>query len=235
MKKVLKLCIFLISTICFGQTYERGGFSNIGTGNSSIVNYTNLSDGIIGNRYFTDTWSIGHLEINDTIKSRQSKIQYDLVNGDLLIGTNKNKTGFVILDKSVTGFLMETKDGLKQFVRKKKADFIDSSIEKHFFLNPYPISNKQYILIDYKKVLSEPYNTRSSYTNTSLNRKYKKFKRYYILNSNNKYVLVKLKEKSILKALSDKKIELNKYVKKNKIKLKKEKGLVKLLTYYHSL
>lgn len=236
MKKILIFIIPFISFICHSQTYERGGFSNVGTGNSSIVNYTNLSDGIIGNRYFSDSWSIGFLEINDTIKSPQAKIQYDLVNGDLLIGTEKNKNGFVILDNSVTGFLMEIESGKKYFTKIKKSDFVDNnSIEKKFFLNPYPNTDKVYLLIDYKKILSNPTAARNGYTNTSLNSRYKKYTRHYILNANNKFVQVRLKEKDILKVFSDKKKELKKYIKSNNLNLKKENDAVKLVVYYHTL
>lgn len=237
MKKIILVLVILISNLTLGQngTFERGGFSNIGSGNSSVVNYTNLSDGIVGNKYFTNSWSIGYLEINDSIKSPQAKIQYDLVNGELLIGTQNNKNGFVILDKTVTGFSMDSDDGKKYFVRKKKSDFVDSSIEKEFFLNPFPINNKQYILVGLKKVLTEPSAARNGYTSTSLNKKYKKYTSYYVLNSDKKYMKVKLKEKDILKVLSDKKKELKKYTKTNNLNLKKENDVVKLMTYYHSL
>jgi hypothetical protein len=84
-------------------------------------------------------------------------------------------------------------------------------------------------------VLSSPSAARNGYTNTSLNSRYKKYTRHYILNSNNKFVQVKLKEKDILKTLSDKKKELKKYIKTNNLNLKKEKDVVKLMTYYHTL
>lgn len=64
------------------------------------------------------------------------------------------------------------------------------------------------------------------------NKRFKKKKLYYLI-QDNKTKIFKLKKKSILKILSHKK-ELEAFIKKNKLKLNSEEGLIKLLEYYES-
>lgn len=212
-------------------TLNRGGFSNIGTGVSSIVNYSNLSSGTKGNKYYTNSWSKGTLIINDSIYSAQSEIQYDLVKGEVLINSdNVNNTGFIINDKSLTGFQILKKGKLDYFHRINKNNFI-YPIKRDFLFNPFPLNKEKYILIDLRKKLIEPKITKSHYSSTKNYSEYKEIKNYYILNKENKYVKIKLKKKSIIKNLGN---EAKEIINKHKINVKRIKGLHKLLKLYHS-
>lgn len=212
-------------------TLNRGGFSNIGTGVSSVVNYSNLSGDVKGNKYYTDSWAKGTLIINDSIYSAQSKIQYDLVKGEVLINSdNVNNTGFIINDKSLTGFQILKKDKLGYFIRANKENFIHP-IKKDFLFDPFPSNKEKFILIDLSKKLIEPKIAKNHYSSIKNYSEYKERKNYYILNRENRYIKVKLKKKQVIKALGN---EAKEIINEHKIDVKKINELHKLLKIYHS-
>lgn len=234
-QKVLIITCLIFSLSIHTQTYERGGFSNIGTGNSSVVNYTNIF-GIKGHRYYTDSWTNGTLIIKDSIYSGQAKLQYDLVVGDIIIMNEKNKgEGFRIIDSTLTAFqIYNVKNNTSDsFIRVKQNAFLENP-DRNYFYDPFQNKPEKLILIDYRKKLFEPSTIISSYTSTSQDQEYRKSTRYYILNKDQKYVRVSLTKKSILKALNADK-GLKKYIKTNKIDVKNLDQLYNLLIHHHSL
>lgn len=234
MKNILILLTFCFLTSSYGQngTYERGGFSNVGTGSHSVIGYSEL-EGIKGHKYFTGYWTHGFLTINDSIKSPKPKLQYDLSTGDIILGGTDDKSGFAITDKSLTGFTIYKDNVAYNFVRKEASDF-ENDVDRNYFHTPFPLSKKHYLLVDFRKKLKEPKLSRNSYTTTNRDKEYKKSKRYYILKKNGKYCKIHtLKKNVILKKLKHHK-HLKEYIKANNLNLKKEKDVHKLLEYYHS-
>jgi len=233
----LLLIILLIPLITFSQVrnFERGGFSNISTGATyNNISYTNL-EGIEGHQYLFDSWAEGTLIINDTVRSFQSKLQYDLVAGDLILGHKKlENKGFIIEDNSVTGFVINNKANSYHYVRKEKDEFQDLEINKKYFINPSE-SNDHFLIIDLKKTLSTPNLSKNNYSSINNNKKYKESMIYYILGKDKKYIkLYSLRKNQIIKVLSDKEDLLKKYINQYNLNLKKEKDVIKLLSYYHS-
>lgn len=228
MKKVL-WSIFLLGNVCIGQNLV-ANLANIEQ-SARVFNEMKYSvDGINGHQYYLDEWGTGKIIINDSINAPQSKIQVDLVSGEPIIGnTSKAKKGFILRDKSITGFVVNNTN----FIRIPRANFLEE-VDRDYFITPL-LSKGNYLLISLHKVLKEPYVLKNGYNDTDQNKKYVTVKKFYILNKDKKYIAVKLKQKTILKALSDKTKELKKYIKSNHLNLKEEKDVIKLLSYYHSL
>ncbi|WP_405609753.1 hypothetical protein [Polaribacter sp. Asnod1-A03] len=221
--------ILLIGNMCVGQNL----LGTLSTFEESARVFNDLKynvDGIDGHQYYLDDWGTGKIIINDSISAPQSRIQFDMVSGEPIIGnSHKEKKGFILRDKSVTSFVINN----RHFVRIPKSSFLEN-VDRDYFYTP-TLTKENYLLIDSRKVLKEPYVLKNSYNDTNQNKRYVTMTTFYILNKDNKYISVKLKEKDILKALVSKKSELKKYIKGNKLNLKKEKDVVKLLSYYHSL
>jgi hypothetical protein len=233
MKKLFFLFFTITSGVFFGQSNDPGANGlNISLLRSEINNAPNES---INNRFYSESWLAGQLEIKNESEILQDKINYDLVTGELHIVKPKEKKGFVVLDKNVLGFVLKAKKGKVHFIRKEKNNFIDNSIDRNFFLNPFPNSEKQYLILDLRRVINESKIPTDGFTDIRNVKKYKERTYYYILNSNEKYEKVKLSKKHILEALSDKRNELSKYIKTNNLKMKNLEDVVKLLHYYHSL
>ncbi|MEE9409132.1 MAG: hypothetical protein V3V28_13775 [Polaribacter sp.] len=228
MKKLL-WSIFLLGNVCLAQ----GGLTAISLIEETARVFNDMNyktDGINGHQYLLDEWGYGQITINDSINAPQARIQYDMVAGEPIIGNAaRAKKGFILRDKSVTGFVINN----TSFVRIETNRFVDD-VYRNYFAVP-TLSKGNYLLIDYNKTLKEPYVLNNGYNNTELNKKYVTIKKFYILNKDNKYANVRLKEKDILKVLSDKKKELKKYIKSNRLKVKNESDAVKLLAYYHTL
>jgi hypothetical protein len=74
----------------------------------------------------------------------------------------------------------------------------------------------------------------NSYGTATATKRFQRTDRYFLL-KDNKAVEFKLNSKSILGALGDKQAELDKYIAKEKLKLKTEDDLKKLMAYYNSL
>jgi hypothetical protein len=187
-------------------------------------------DGIEGHQYLLDDWGSGKIIINDSINAYKEKIQFDMVSGEPIIGSSTNeKKGFILRDKSVTGFVINN----TYFVKIPWNMFL-TKVERHYFIAP-TFSKNNYLLEDYRKILKEPYILKNTYNNASPNKKYVTLKNYYILNKDRKYVSVKLKKKAILAVLSDKEKGLKKYVKTQNLSYTDQKDVAKILAYYHSL
>jgi hypothetical protein len=228
MKKVLLSFLFL-SSLCSAQR--------------PVINLANIEqtarvqndlkytvDGIDGHQYLSDDWGTGKIIINDSIDAYKEKIQFDMVSGEPIIGSTTNaKKGFILRDKSVTGFVINDNN----FVKIPSNMFL-TKVERHYFMTP-ALSKNSYLLADYSKILKEPYILKNTYNNASPNKKYVTLKKYYILNKDRKYVSIKLKKKAILAVLSNKEKGLKKYVKKQNLSYKDQKDVAKILAYYHSL
>ena len=201
MKKLL-WSIFLIGNICAAQT----GLSKLSLVEETARVYNELSyntEGINGHQYLLDDWGNGQITINDSISAPQSRIQYDMVSGEPIIGNSaRAKKGFILRDKSVTSFVINN----TTFVRIESNMFEDEMYRNYFVIPT--LSKGNYLITDYNKILKEPYVLNNGYNNAELNKKYVTIKKTYILNKDNKYVNVKLKEKDILKVFSDKKKDL---------------------------
>jgi len=233
----MRILLFFLFTplFAYSQTVERGGFSPVSTGSASTINYSSI-EGIQGHKYLFDSWSEGTLIINDTIRSFQPKLQFDLVSGDIILGSEKlGNKGFIILDNSVTGFILRNKNDKFHYIRKEKNEFLNLTIDRKYFVRPLQAKN-DYLLINYTKTLTEPSSSKSTYTSTDNDKKYKKKTFYYLMGKDKKYVKISsLKKKQVLNLLSDKKEELKNYIAQNKLDLRDENEVAKLLTYYHSL
>jgi hypothetical protein len=226
--KIMKriLCLFiLLSNVCVGQRFFNAGSVEGPNWLNDGIN-TKIVESIDGHQYFLDEWGTGKIIINDSINAVQSKIQFNLVSGSPVIG--KSSKAFILKDEKITGFVINNTN----FIKLDSDKFVDK-VKANYFVTP-DFSTNNYLIANYSKILKEPFISNKGNNNLELNKKYETFKRFYILNAHKKYATVRLKEKDILKVLSDKEKQLKKYIKQNKLNLKNEKDVVKLITYYHT-
>jgi len=221
--------LLLFANICIGQNL----LANLSLLEEKSRTANDLKynvDGIDGHQYLLDDWGMGKIVINDSINAPQARIQFDMVSGEPIIGNeHKPNKGFILKDKSITNFEINN----IYFVRIPKSSFKEE-MDRDYFSVP-SLTKDNYLITDSYKVLKEPFVLSNGYNDTNQNKKYITVTKFYILGQNKKYVNVKLKEKEILNALSNKKSELKKYIKTNKLNLKKEKDVINLLKHYHSL
>lgn len=232
--KKLFFTLFIIPTLLFAQnrnTYHDDSLNN--TGMELLINYNTENK---GNPYLYDEWKEGYLVINDTVISPQKKMQVDLEKGELIVGMGEGR-GTIIDDKSITGFAINKPGNLNKhfYVRIEPSQFKNTNRTSRFYEVISNLEKTNYLIKEEQRYLYDPNKSRGYQTENSLPMEWKKRTYYFIKNSSGKYIKTKLNKKSVLKVLSDKSKEVKSYVASNKIDLKKENDVVKVLNYYHGL
>ena len=132
MKKIILHIIILMNTIAFSQAPLKFFSQDV----PNIFDLFYQTEGIDGHKYFADQWEFGQLIINDTIIAAQSRIQYDMVSGEPIIGNiYKEDKGFILRDKSITGFVINNSSFIK--VAKKSLYLLMRLIEIIFLLRVF--------------------------------------------------------------------------------------------------
>ena len=239
MKKFIILIVFT-SFLSFGQ--DIGGVA------SKLGSYNGISNrGIdislksekVGHPYMFNNWVKGYLVINDSVYSFQKNIQFNQEQGLLILKARNNNEGIIITDKKITGFSIqnEAEKLNRDFIRLNTTAFknIKDFPETKFFEIITNLEKTNYLLKDSQKYLFDPNKSKGYATYNNLPIEYKIKVTYLIKRKNGKYVQKKLNKKKILEILKDKKSQINRFIKLNKLNLRKEFDVVKLLNYYHNL
>jgi len=233
--KKLFFILFIIPALLIAQNDDgiQNDVVNRNASNALRINYKTENE---GNPYLYDEWKKGYLVINDTVISKQDKLQMDLEKGELIVGMGEGR-GTIIDDKSITGFAINKPDNINKhfYVRLEPSQFEDKDRTSHFYEVISNLEKTNYLVKEVQKYLYDPNRSRGYQTENSLPMEWKKRTYYFIKNSSGEYIKTKLNKKAVLKVLSDKNKEVKSYVASNKINLKKEHDIVKLLNYYHSL
>ena len=236
MKKLLFI-FTLLPIFAFAQDNELAPTNFFQNSDNRIqVNYQSENK---GTPYIYDNWKSGYIVINDSIISSQKKIQYNLENGDLIVGS-KNQMGIVITDNSVTGFAIDKDDNITNinrhvFAKINENQFENSSGTTKFYQIISNLEQTNYLIKDVEKYLFDPNKSRGYQTQNSLPQEYKEKISYYIKNNSGKYIKTKLRKKNVLKILENKSAEVKTFIYSNKINFNKEHDIVRVLNYYHKL
>ena len=145
--------------------------------------------------------------------------------------------GMIMDDEAITGFAINKENSINKhlYVRLAPSQFKDTDRASRFYEVISNLEKTNYLIKEEQKYLYDPNRSRGYQTENSLPMEWKKRTYYFIKNSSGKYIKTKLNKKSVLKVLSDKSKEVKSYVASNKIDLKKESDVVKVLNYYHGL
>ena len=221
--------IFLVSNSIFSQNNELGVRSAsdlILTPNSTLFSEDDLSD-IEGSPYLNENFSFGSISsfkqkfsiryniYNDIFEVRQGK--------DSIINLNKRNTSYVIsyegLDFKSFYYLPEKKD---------------SKTYEYFAI----LTNKNdsiVLLKKYNKTFTEKRKATTSYGSDKPARFSKSPIETYFIKINDSIIEIRLKAKDLYSLFPEKQIVLKNYIKKNKLKFKDEKDLIKAINYINTL
>ncbi|MCF6279501.1 MAG: hypothetical protein L3J14_04055 [Flavobacteriaceae bacterium] len=226
MKKLLFIFV-LIPLISFAQNQRALRFSYYIQ--PVEIDFQKQNSDIDGHKYFLDSWNSGTIIVNDTIILPQKKILYNLVTERLIVGEKGSNKAHVITDVSISGFIINNNN----FIMLNKEKFLDPTVGNSFFLLP-EVSKSPYLIIKYRKKIKEA-PVSNGYNNSSGYKKYVQTSEYYILGKEKKYIKTKLKKKNILKILNDKSSKVKAFASSNKINFNKERDVMRILDYYHTL
>lgn len=235
--KNIFLILFILPLISFGQNDDVITNESVAKSSDNIL--INYKPDTKGTPYLYDEWKSGYLVVNDSVISPQERIQLNLTNNELIIGTGKNKErGVVITDSSVTGIAITKNPNTTQkvfFAKINPSEFQDSYRKSKFYEVVSNLENNNYLIKEETKYLYDPNKSRGYQTQNSIPQEYKKKTSYYVKNKSGKYVKTRLSKKGILKALNDKTTQLKSFINSKKIKFSNEQDVARLVNYYYTL
>jgi len=209
------LMISLFKIVCIGQTDN--AFRTI-SGDQVLIK---ANDTVKGNPYLFSNWSMASIIDRDGNTLEDNQLNYDCIRETFLI---KVADKHLALNKyKYVEVQVDTEDGLKNFINVA----YDGDV---FFAESLYRSENVALLIRHEaeKVITD----RNSYSDVTSRYTIKKKDKYFIKIGKEVYPTLK-KEKEVLKILAGH--NLKPYIKKNKLKVRKDKDLIELVEYFDSL
>lgn len=220
MKKALIVAILgLISTTIHAQSVQDLG--------GRVFKETNSSN-ISGTPYISNNWSKGTILTTSNQLHKDMEIKYDLFNKILLF---KNKTGEVLQSSiPVKEFTVQSMVKNVLVERLFRSGYLPTAdLGTDTFYEVLYNGDVQFLKLN-KKVLFEE----REYSGTTV-KTYQDKISYFIALKNNAPELVNKNAASVVKAIGDREAELNDYIKNQKLNLRDDADIIKLLSYYTSI
>ncbi|MDP9046924.1 MAG: hypothetical protein M3N14_02230 [Bacteroidota bacterium] len=190
----------------------------------TISGYTDVQ----GSPFLSDKWAKGMVKMADGRTFKEVRLKYDQVKDELYFQDKKNDT--LIFVDPVKEFKIEYDygDDLHEKLFRNGYKNIPNSTEGSFF-EVLSDGTAQLLKRTTKSILeSKEYNSTTTVKRFDTNAK------YYIVISGT-VLPIKKDKKSILTVLSNRRDQLENYMRTNNINLKSDEDLVKLMAYYNSL
>lgn len=175
-----------------------------------------------GSPYLFSDWQTATIKFGEGIQPKKETIKYDLLE-DILVIKGEDESEYTFTDPPKEFQLLGSSE-----VYKNGFVSIDRFTEKTFYNVIYD-GKVKYLKKDSKVILES-----QGYNSASVEKKVADETTYYLVKGDNKPVKVKNNEKSIVNFLG-KSEKLSEYIKDNKLDLKSNLGIVKLLTFYEAL
>ncbi|MCZ4224018.1 hypothetical protein [Pedobacter rhodius] len=175
-----------------------------------------------GSPYLFPQWEMATIKFSPGINPITDNIKYDLLE-DMLVTKGENDEEYEFKDMPAEFVLSNTKE-----VYRNGFMPVDGMTVKTFYNVIYDGK------IKFLKKLSKTIIESKGYNTGTVTKKVAEVINYYLVKADNKPVKVKNNEKAFIAVLG-RGDELTKYIKENKIDLKSNEGIIKLLTYYDTL
>ncbi len=205
------------------------------------TNSGNLADGFKimrseskGTPFLTEDWLVGYGIFEDGKTSRPQQLNYDVHGNNLVYKVAGSNQVLKLLDNSFTGFILKGEEEDLLFTKIEGSQFEKPRDQTKYYQIVQAPSRT--VLIEYEKELNDPNASGwMSSMDNSLSPEYELKTSYYVLNKNNKYEKVKLKNKSALKVFKDKKGKISDFMSSKKIEIETPMDLLLVADYYHTL
>lgn len=219
-----KLLAAAVISLMIGQTILA---QNLDLPTAYLQNNTsgknNIPANVVGSPYFEEKFIFGTVFIKDS-ESYNAKMRYNAYNDEIEM-KEQGKTISLMKRDYIKAEMNGTMIAIHGYMSK-------NLLKKGYFMELNKGEAK--LLLKKSMELSEGKKATSSYSKDSPP-KFSAKEEYYISKNDNPANQIKLKAKDIINTLSDKKSELEAYVKENKLKIKTSEDAVLLVNYYNSL
>lgn len=211
---------FLLSIVIGSQAYAQGYVSDL---NGNPFTERNTAD-LGGSPYFNDEFLKGTITMEDKSVYKDLYLRYDQ-ESDQLVYRKPNSSVSMLPNGKVFGFTIEQPNGI---VTNFKYVFTNDGKADGFYQLLYDGSSSLLKKVKKKVVEVVEYNSPSKTKTLSTTTN------YYILRSTGVVELIKADKKSFIKAFGNES-DINDFIVKQKINLKNESDMIKLVAFIDSL
>ncbi|MGY0039642.1 hypothetical protein [Pedobacter sp. NJ-S-72] len=226
MKKILLLCFMMFFLTSLRSSAQNMYMSDV-SGRPILGNiYANVT----GSPYLNDDWVLGSIVLTDAKAYENVSLKYDEINDDVIF---KGKDGVAM-----------AADNVKQFKLAPYGDVKDSTLFRSGFpaVKSNTVRGFYEVLVDGKvKLLKKTIKTINQFlpenilNSASVDKTVVASSTYYLFTQSSNIVFISKDKKSVLKVLTGKEAELDTFISANKLNLKNDADLAKLVTYYNGL
>lgn len=201
-------------------------YSSLGHG--TIQTFDTRYEGVKGTPYLYEDWQKGAIMVSGVVEPQPALINYDCVNGQLLVRLSDGSPAALPVEY-IPAFLISDpmqSDGFAFFVSDS-----DQKGNRTFYKVIY---NEKTILYQHLKKHFKPADYQRAY---NPDRRFDSFEweKQYFIKTGNTTEKIKSNPKSILKFFPGKEKEINRYLSENKINIRNEEEIIRLLEYSDSL
>lgn len=239
MKTVLLLALSLLSYQClFGQTENANNLIRDVDGRLNMGTYTTSSfdsryEGIKGSPFFISEWISGQMAFVDGKVFNEVPLKYNAYTKELMM---KRASGdsLIVFPYQVLSFTINDPITKANFTFKRypKAQTSKYDMRDVYFLMLY--EGKTTLLKLVKKNLKKA-DYKDPYSNNIRYDTYEDANEYFLLKADGNMSKIKKTNKSVLEALSDKEVAIKALLEQEKIEIKTERELVRVVAKYDAI
>ncbi|WP_231862288.1 hypothetical protein [Rufibacter sp. DG15C] len=198
--------------------------------NLKDANYNgNSFTGVGGSPFLSDKWASGKVKLADGSNYTDLKLKYNVENNQVFLLTDNNEVKtfqFPVTEFTLSQGANEEK-GQERVFRNGFPSIDDANAETYYEV--LADGNTKLLKRTFKTIVAERSPSATTPTNV-----FKTKEKYYVLRDG-EMVNTRTVKKSVLTTLSNKAVEIEKYMQLQKINMLDEKALAKIVTYYNSL
>ena len=223
MKKIISLCFVIVFLTAF-KSMGQGMYMQDVNGRPLL---TSVYENVSGSPYLNPEWITGKVIMSDAKRYEGVSLKYDQINDDVIF---KGKDGTAL-----------AVDYVKEFKLAPYGEIADSTVFRSGFPAVKSNSAKSFyeVMVDGKSKLLKKtiktINTSREYNSATVDKTVVGTTNYYLVNQAGNIVFISKDKKSVLRELPGKETELNAFIASNKLNLKNDADLIKLIVYYNSL
>lgn len=171
--------------------------------------------------FLNEGWLSGQIEFSDGEISDSLALRYGAFKDELIYYNTKNTSHIVIDKASINGFTLFTKEGDREFRKQYFDGFLKG--ERYFEV----LSKGETDLIVFRKHILSSTNPYKGEGGILMDQNYEAAYQYYFYSPENGYAIVRLNRKAFLEKFSENDQKpIRKLIRKNRIKITDEKGLI---------
>ncbi len=189
------------------------------------VGYSELS----GSPYLSSEWGKGIVKLANNKVTNGIDLKYDQIADVLLYKNSKDEVMEIAEPVAEFKIAVKTKKGEEQHLFRTGFKPVGNNKESSFY-EVLSDGNVKFLKKTIKFITEE-----KEYNSSTVVKKINDKIAYYIVKPDEAPILVSKSEKDILGAINDKKSELTNYIGENKLNLKKDEDILKLLEYYFTI